>query len=207
MRAWEWVVIHITRMAKSNKITIIKKFSKSERNLASSTTTRRPTMEITPLSTGPWLNLKITPDMKASGSSEKKPAKAREGRSGPMDPCMKDGGKITKRTAREDLSMLMEMSMMASGSTIRLMASESTAIWTEPSTRATGRKISSTEMVLRPGQTAPSMKDSTSKERRMEKVASLGLTAPHTMEFFTRIIFKAQVNTIGPTVESITVYG
>ena len=40
--------------------------------------------------------------MKASGFKDVKLDKAKEGRSGPMAACMRDGGKIIRPTGKED---------------------------------------------------------------------------------------------------------
>lgn len=88
------------------------------------------------------MNLKITPNTTESGKYisnikyslfitgllEKTSDKVREDKSGLMDLCMRDGGKITKLMVKEDLSMLMEMFMMGNGLTIKLMALGSTVI-------------------------------------------------------------------------------
>ena len=142
--------------------------------------------------------------MKESGSSARTFVKVKENRSGQMDPCMKDGGKITKLTAKEDSFTLMEMSMMVNGSTTKPMDLEYTAILTVPSMKDIGRKISSMEMVSRPGQMVPSMRVNTSKARRMVREDLHGLTDQLTTECFTRTIFKVLANITGLMEENIT---
>lgn len=73
--------------------------------------------------------------------------KVKVSKSGLMDQCMKDGGKITKPMERVDSFMLMGIFMMAIGKMTRLMDTVYIHTWMEPDMKVTGKKINSMERV------------------------------------------------------------
>ena len=192
---------------KYNKITTIKKCSKSDNNLVNLTTTMNLTNRTTLLSSEIWLNLRIMQDMRESGLKIKMFVKEKVAKSGQTGPCMKDGGWKTKLMAKEDLSMQMEMFTMVNGLMIKLMDSVFIAILMEPSMRDIGKKINNMVKDSKHGLMVLGMKDNTFRAKNMEKEDSHGLTAALIMVNLSKTILKETESTIGQMEENIMVFG
>ena len=190
-------------MEKSCKITIIRKYRKSEMNWESLIMNRiQMTLPPTDVNTDLLLSSKTMQDMTENGLKAKILELEKENKFGQTVPCTKVGGKITKPTEWVDLSMQMVMFMMEIGLMIKHTDLVFTVILMELNTKANGKKTSNMVMVLKHGQMVQDIKVNTFKERNTVKDNSHGLMEAPLLDSLSITILKDKANTTGLTVEN-----
>ena len=120
------------------------------------------------------LNWKMGQYTKACG--QVKSRKDTGSKFGPMEPFMRETGRMAKQTVRESSAMLAGMSTKEIGRMTKPMGMEPIPGVMEASMRDTGKTTYSTDSAPRPGRMETSMRETTSLEARKVKASISGRT-------------------------------